>query len=371
MNILKSVSHNLQNIPGKRTKRKLVIIESDDWGSIRMSSKESYMSLLKNKIPVDKSYYNRYDSLASENDLNNLFEILTSYKDSNGRHPVITANTIVGNPDFDKIKKENYQKYHFELFTETLKKYPNHSNSFSLWKKGIENRIFVPQLHGREHLNYKRWMKSLQINDISARLAFEHKIFGYPLTKANSPNQNFMASFDVDEQNDIVDQKKNVKEAVNLFRDIFDYKAETFIAPNYVWHKGIEEALGDSGVYQLQSGLYQFVPKIKSTTYRKKFHYLGENNEFNQIYTVRNCFFEPSFCNRSDWVGYCLNRINTAFRWQKPAIICSHRVNYIGNISRSNRENGLRQLDDLIKKILIRWPDALFISSNELKHYLN
>lgn len=40
--MLNKVKRYIQNLPGKSTKRKLVVIESDDWGSIRMPDKETY-----------------------------------------------------------------------------------------------------------------------------------------------------------------------------------------------------------------------------------------------------------------------------------------------------------------------------------------
>ena len=46
MKLKQIISHNLLNIPGWRTKRKLVVIESDDWGAIRMPSKEIYNQFL-------------------------------------------------------------------------------------------------------------------------------------------------------------------------------------------------------------------------------------------------------------------------------------------------------------------------------------
>ena len=36
---------NLSNLPGWRTRRHIVVIESDDWGSIRMASHESFRRL--------------------------------------------------------------------------------------------------------------------------------------------------------------------------------------------------------------------------------------------------------------------------------------------------------------------------------------
>ncbi len=40
MNIKQKVAHNLKNMIGCSVKKKYLIIESDDWGSIRMPSLE-------------------------------------------------------------------------------------------------------------------------------------------------------------------------------------------------------------------------------------------------------------------------------------------------------------------------------------------
>ena len=68
--MLKSIVRNLANLPGWRTNRKIVVIESDDWGSIRMPSKFAYSNLLKKGIDVDKSFlYDTLDSLEKKEDL--------------------------------------------------------------------------------------------------------------------------------------------------------------------------------------------------------------------------------------------------------------------------------------------------------------
>ena len=104
MRLEKTIRKNLVNIPGWRTNRKIVVIESDDWGSIRMPSREVYEALLSKGIPVDKFYFTKYDCLESEEDLQFLFETLSTIKDRNGAHPVITANSVVANPDFIRIE---------------------------------------------------------------------------------------------------------------------------------------------------------------------------------------------------------------------------------------------------------------------------
>src|SRR5690554_564768 len=109
--MLKNFIKNLSNIPGWRTKRKIVVFESDDWGSIRMSSNEARKSLLakgiiKNKGAADR--YNRYDTLASSEDLEALFDVLSKVKDSQGNHAKFTALSLVANPDFEKIKNSDF-----------------------------------------------------------------------------------------------------------------------------------------------------------------------------------------------------------------------------------------------------------------------
>ena len=101
---------NITNAKGWKTKRKLLVIESDDWGSIRIPSKQVYNNFVKKGYTIKNTVYNRFDSLASEEDLNYLFEILNCFKDIHGNPLKITANTIVANPDFEKIQKEKFQE---------------------------------------------------------------------------------------------------------------------------------------------------------------------------------------------------------------------------------------------------------------------
>ena len=126
-----------KNLPGWRTRRKILVIESDDWGSIRMPSREVYQKCLKAGYPVDQSEYERVDSLASEEDLELLFDLLLSFRDLHGNHPVLTANCLVANPDFERIKEAKFREYHYESILDTFKKYPAHQGNFTLWKKAM------------------------------------------------------------------------------------------------------------------------------------------------------------------------------------------------------------------------------------------
>jgi hypothetical protein len=97
-----------------------------------------------------------------------------------------------------------------------------------------------------------------------------------------------------------------------------------------------------------------------------KYHYTGQKNKLNQVYTVRNVLFEPFENENLDWVNQAMNDINNSFLWGKPAIISTHRINYVSQMSIKHRDKNLKMLNQLLKQILIRWPEVEFMSSDEL-----
>lgn len=363
---MEHIKYHLANLPGWRTDRKIVVIESDDWGSIRMPSKETYNTLIKQGIRVNQLAYNKYDALASEADLSALFDVLCSVKDKNGNYAKITANTIVANPDFEKIKESGYLTYHYEPFTETLKKYPNHSGSFQMWKQGMDTNIFRPQFHGREHLNVIRWMKALQNNVGLVRLAFDLGMFDLSTGLERTENS-FMEALDFDDVTELEFQKKYISEGLQMFEDIFGFRSSTFIAPCYIWSDELNQTLFDHGVKAFQGSWYQFEPKKKcQKKLEKRFHYIGQKNKLGQYYLSRNAVFEPSEIYNENWTKEVISKLDIAFRYKKPAIIQSHRLNFIGYIDQNNSKKNLELLASVLKSIVKKWPDVEFFSSDEL-----
>jgi len=364
---MNTIIQSLFNIPGWRTNRKIVVIESDDWGSIRMPSKNTYEILQNRGYNPSKDPYLKYDSLASEDDLEALFNVLLSVKDKNQNSARITANCVVANPDFDKIFGSNFEEYHFELFTETLKKYTDHQKSFKLWTQGIESKLFHPQFHGREHLNIYQWMKGLKSGDKILREAFNHHMISISSVKSEM-RFGYMESLDFYSLPEKVEKNDIINEGLIIFRNLFGYRSTSFIANCYVWFNQIEKVLKENGVEYIQSNRFQLEPTLKNRGHRlmKKFHYTGQKNKYNQIYLVRNIHFEPSQRIYKDDVGECLKRINIAFKLRKPAIISSHRLNFIGSIDPENSKRNLLLLKELLTQIKKLWPDVEFLSSDEL-----
>jgi len=342
------------------------VIESDDWGSIRMPDKSTYDILLSKGIRVDNCPYNRYDSLASAEDLSALFEILTQFKDINGNYPVITANCLVANPDFVKIRETEFEKYHYELFYHTLSRFPDRSSSFTLWKEGISNNIFRPQFHGREHLNIGRWMKALRQNLPETRLAFDYGLFGISTSITSEKRKSYLAAFDYDDSHDEIILTRIIEDGLTLFKKIFEYESKSFIAPNFTWPSRIEHLLSMHGVKYIQGMRIQKIPAPELAKPGKKRHFMGQTNPNGQIYLIRNCQFEPSLEQINDPVDKCLAQIRDAFLLRKPAIVSIHRVNFIGSIDPINRERNLAWFKILLKEIKRKWHDVEFMSTDRL-----
>jgi hypothetical protein len=61
-----------------------------------------------------------------------------------------------------------------------------------------------------------------------------------------------------------------------------------------------------------------------------------------------------------------LREIEIAFRCGKPAVINSHRINFTSRISKEHRDLSLRSLDDLLSKIVKKYPKVEFLNSEQL-----
>jgi len=360
-NIRSEVYYNLINIPGWRNRRRIVVIESDDWGSIRMPSPEVYNEFANRGLNLANSDYNRVDTIESNEDMIRLFEVLQSFRDHNGNHPVITANVVVGNPDFAKIREADFQHYFYEPVTRTLGNYPGRDQVESLWKEGNALGLFHPQFHGREHVNVDRWMHALRKRTPEIIFTFNHNT-----TFSGDGDYNFMEVLDYTTRDEIAGMKQSLAEGLTLFETLFGYRSKSFIPPCYAWDSEIEDVLFNSGVRYLQGLIVQLIPTGSFDNYRKRYHSLGSRSSSGLRHLVRNSFFEPALSSKTDVVGECLQRVNTAFTWNKPAIICSHRINFMGALDEENRTENLRLLHELLRRLTTRWPDVEFMTSDQL-----
>lgn len=360
---MRSSLNAFQLFLGWHTDRKIVVLQSDDWGSIRMPSLATWKKLDSHRsISVDDPY-NRFDALESVDDLSALFDVLLQFRDKNGRYPILTANCVVGNPDFLRIRQSHFEGYFWEPVHRTFEAY-RRLDAFKLWFEGIKSGVFMPQFHGREHVNVGFWLEKLRENHPGVREAFDVGVFGANFEGLGLRKRNFQAAWDfcTPEQNEEV--CRSIVEGMAMFEELFGMKSVTVTPPSYTWSRAHESILFQIGSKGIQTIQLQKEPVLDRDSYARR-RCLTRYKSQGISYLQRNVFFEPTLFGGQQ-VGTALQRLKVAFACRKPAIICSHRLNYIGSLSEKNRRQSLAQLQQLLTEILVQWPDVEFMSSAEL-----
>ena len=156
-----------------------------------------------------------------------------------------------------------------------------------------------------------------------------------------------------------------IGDGLNAFEEVFGYRSDHFNPPGGREHSTIHRVLHQCGIKYLDT------PWIRREhqgggVFKWRVNFTGKQNSLGQVFVVRNVVFEPTDDRGVDWVAYAMRQIEAAFRWHRPAIVSSHRVNFCGHIDPKNRSVGLSELKQLLSCIVRRWPDVEFISANEL-----
>ena len=353
------LAKNFINAIGWNTKRKMVLVESDDWGSIRTASRQAYEILLS-KTGNRSDFFDKYDALESADDLAMLFEVLSSVKDKNGHPFVMSPISVVANPDFEAIEKNGFSEYVYETVLETYKRSSLTGKSFEVAQDGIKAGIWNPQFHGREHVNERRWINALQSGDELSRKAFELRSLNDGCLPAGI---NYFRAFDIDTTEDLLRTKTIMEEGLALFEKVWGYKAMAFCPPCGYVRKETLDVAARNGVKMAAGQFFSSQDGGSVERINKKW---GSKTKEGLIFYRRNCKFEPARDHNIDWVDRCMSEIKIAFRWGKPAVIDSHRVNFIGSIYNENRDYSLKELKRLLNEIVKQWPDVEFVNCGQI-----
>lgn len=367
MNTKTVLTHHLKASFGWSTKRKIVCFSMDDYGNIRIANPEARENMKKAGLDVEVTRFDLYDNLESKEDLKQLYQVLSSVKDKHGNSAIFTALTNVANPNYEQIKADDFQKYTYELLPETYNKLEGYDGTMEMWQKGIENKLIMPQFHGREHLSLKVFMGLLQKGHPDALVAFENRSFG-AISNNPFPRTSYVQAYSFNELSENEGFHEIITDGLNAFEKVFGFRAQHFAAPGAREHSILGKSLKEGGIKFVDADFIN-VEHQGLGKYTKSLCYNGKKNASGQTYLVRNCLFEPvqlPNVPESDWVTYTLKQIEIAFSRNKPANISGHRINFVGGMDPKVREKGLSKLQDLLKAIVKKWPEVEFMSTVEL-----
>jgi hypothetical protein len=366
MNIKQELANHIKNIFGWQTNRKLIIFSVDDYGNVRLDSKNAYDNLSKLKIPFN-SHFDRFDTLETREDLEALFDVLSSVKDKYGNPAVFTPFALPCNINFEEMAENNYQEYKYELLPDTYVKLSKnnpkaYSNTWELWQEGIKKKLIRPQFHGREHFNLGVFNDLLEKRNENLLQVLRQNSYVSIPEHANY-RQGWTAAYSFDKFSETDLFLENIKDGLSRFEEVFGYKASVFTPPAQQFPLHLEAELMDLGLTHIDQSR-KSKRHLGDGKYKLEKHSLGRGLNNNDI--VRNVVFEPTTTQHFNWVNFTFKQIEAAFRMNKPANISSHRVNFCGHIDTENREKGLKALQELLNKIVKRWPEVEFISADQL-----
>lgn len=358
--------NHLKNAPGWKTKKKIVVFSVDDFGNVRLDSKKAGDKLEKSGIKLT-SLFDSHDTLESRDDLLALYDVLSAFKDSNGRNAVFTPYAVPCNLNFEKIESNNYKQVFIETLPETYQKlaayyYSAYDRTWETWKQGIDAGLLHPELHSREHFNYTTLSNRLASNDEELLTILKTRSLTALSDRQNETTYTVSLGFQAFEENTLLSQI--IIDGIDKFEKVFGYKPVSFMPPSATMspiHHNTILSSGIKGIDSYKIKKYQYgKDKFKTElrwTGKKITKDLGR-------YVVRNCVFEP--LQQKNSLNICKQMITAAFTMNSPAIISSHRVNYVGFANEEFRKESMKELRELISWIVTKFPDVSFYSMADL-----
>lgn len=332
----------------KKTDAKLVVIESDDWGLQRATSNAS-LEWVASKY--GKENFTRWttDALETTEDLGLLFDLLKSYKNDFLYAPIITANYITHNFDYDSKDKLQLKPIEISIKQENPELY-------QMVLSGMKDKVFHPQLHGYCHFNF-----ALLQNYFNSEEGKEEYANDYFLAKSTIKSHlTYLEGESIKANSNFIDQLGKAQE---VFFKTFGFYSESFIPPRHIIDRNLVRELGNYHIKFLQGG------NVLLNSNSRRYYVPFYSKFLAQSWLARNCRLD-SHRDYNFGADQCINKIEIAFRNKLPAVIDTHRVNYSGCFTPVERDKSLEELKKVLNYLKQKHPEVLFISSDKVMDYI-
>lgn len=353
---LRTRGRGLKNALARPHGERLIVFESDDWGSQRVPSRAVMAGLVKDGLISGDNPYDR-DTLESARDIEILLDTLSSVRDAADNHAVFTCYANPANPDFEAIRNDKFERYTWELVAATHERRGDRREAQSAWRAAIDAGLMVPEFHGREHLHVGLWMKHLH-NSPLVRAGFDRGFYSVPEPTLPQPAKGFRAACFFADIAEVPALADIIMSGADCFKASFGRAPSVFCPTNNIFHPSLYPVVRAAGCRAIIRHARNLQPDGRGGV-RSVWGKHGVADA-GLTWFGRNAIFEPAL---GYGVEHALKGISSAFAWGVPAIIATHRLNYVGGIDPLVRDTGARTLRMLLDTIVRRWPDVRFVSS--------
>jgi hypothetical protein len=215
-------------------------------------------------------------------------------------------------------------------------------------------------------VNVPVWMEKLQSGDETYRMCFDQNYAHHTSPDMKAP---IVAAYYFRNEQDFEVINNSLDDGIKLFKSTFGRSPSVFNPPNGIFHSDYYPVLTAGGVTSIDASHRRQEPD-KNGGLTMKRHSFGSISAERLVHFISNCAFEPVKRKRSV-VDDTLKQIEAAFRWKKPALINTHRINYVKGRGGDQRDLGLNGLSELLNRLTAKWPDIEFMGTGEFGRFMN
>jgi hypothetical protein len=320
---------------------KPVVIQSDDWGLCGFFPETTNLTESQKEIlnPGDFPAVYWTSTLEDSTDVAVLSSMLKTHIDRDGLPALFQANYITSSLQFNS---DCWNEFNIPELHPAYKR-PGLWNAV---KSAIDAGTWKPELHGRWHYDPRVMKNTIPQNSLLADLN-KQGVLLFP---------GCMSAFELGKNSDIGSVNDELQQSVEIFKNLFGYIPNSVIAPDYVWNGRDEKSWKHVGIKAIQAkreqrwqGDFRQLSRIMKLLERS-FKRIYEREI---IYIERNCRLETAQSSAPETVTInCYEDVIASWSLNQPAVIETHRINFVSLIS-SIQESGVQALDDLLSRLQI------------------
>ena len=342
---------------------KAVVFESDDWGLCAWSADEQALRVLADtpafRTPAGRRYAG--STLESANDVRALAATLAEFRGGDGFPAVWQANMVVAAPDFERL--------HAPLFEAPIVPLRDYPDVPSRWRRpgaweevqrAVEEGVWWPELHGLHHVPETAWLRALRRGAADARRAHEQQSAVCLAVESSGEH---------DPSEPAADRTRRLELAVQKFTALTGAAPRSFCPPDYRYDEHTRADLQRLGIQILQGRGEQHgarFPKLRRLLLRGRW----PGDWSTSLEMPLRIAFEPRALPDG---GPRLDAETThraareAWKRGQPAVISTHRVNYV-HLDAGSSAAGRAQLADLLARLTA--DGAVFLVDTEVRQLL-
>lgn len=304
-----------------------VVLESDDWGLCGFTPDRTTMDETDVEAidPGRTPDIYHYSTLETADHVTGLADLLARHKGRDGLVAVFQPNYIVGSMSLEPAPEADGG---FEWRRRSLPDLPEAYRRPGLWDAvddAIGRGVWWPEYHGRWHYHPKERIARVAANAV-AEEATKRGLLLFP---------DIASSFELSLARDPEVLAAELSEGLAVFENLFGRRPTSVIAPDYAWNRDRELMWGEEGLFVIQAKREQrSLTKLSASLWDRMLKVVDRGRlyltERHVVYLHRNCLLEGA--QEEDHLKHaaaCLESVQAAWRLGEPAIINTHRVNYV------------------------------------------